>query len=160
MSEFDLVQGHVRLHGLISRSCCISDNAYMQEKHIGTVSSAPYLYYQKLDAKKTNLTSCDLVVVVSPSGPLRGVANAAYLTLTLKSSGKLRLHRPVAPRVAVVVMQHLHASCQLYVHRLMFMVTLHDCSSHASSTQPAKQSSLTRLPSPFQIIHPVSPVLI
>ena len=50
-------QGHVRSRVAPSTSYCISIDASMREKHIGTIPSALSLFYKKLEAKN----QCDLI---------------------------------------------------------------------------------------------------
>ena len=44
-------QGHVGSRGDLSRSWCMSVDAYRRGQHIGTISSVLSLFYQKLGAK-------------------------------------------------------------------------------------------------------------
>ena len=50
-------RGHVRSRVAPSRSYCISIDASVPEKHIGTIPSALSLFNQKLEAKN----ECDLI---------------------------------------------------------------------------------------------------
>ena len=52
-------QGRARSHNEPSRPCCISVDAYMQNKRTGNILSALRLFFQKLE-EKTNLTEYDL----------------------------------------------------------------------------------------------------
>ena len=61
-------QGHVRSCVKPSRSCCISVDASVREKHIGTIPSALPLFYQKLEAKN----ECDLMYLEWPEGEVIG----------------------------------------------------------------------------------------
>ena len=52
----NLTSGHVRSRVKPSSSYCISYDAFLQEKHIGTIPSDLSLFYQKSEAKN----KCDL----------------------------------------------------------------------------------------------------